>query len=102
MALTIKTNNIPRDYSYGSVFNGKERQEMMNQFDYLTEEDFNEKRFVNYKGYWYDLGEFMFTGDSELGKLKWQGYSSDTYFSGVVVRYVEDNERIVMGTFFNS
>jgi len=101
MALTIKTNNVPREYIYGSCFQGKERAEMLNQFDYLTEEEFNQQSFVNYRGYWYDLGEFMVVGDSELGKLKWQGYSSDTYFSGVVVRYVEDNERIVMGTYFS-
>ena len=95
------TNNVPRNYIYGIEFDGKERQEMLNQFDYLTEEDFNQQSFVNYKGRWYDLGEFMLVGDSELGKLKWQGYSSDTYFSGVVVRYVEDNDRIVMGTYFS-
>ena len=100
-SLTVKTNNVPRDYSYGSDFNGKERQEMLNQFDYLTEEDFNQQSFVNYRGHWYDLGEFMLVGDSELGKLKWQGYSSDSFFSGIVVRYVEDNDRIVMGTYFS-
>ena len=44
MALTIKTNNVPRNYSYGSDFNGKKRQEMLEEFDYLTEEDFNQHR----------------------------------------------------------
>lgn len=101
MALTIKTNNIPRNYSDGVNFNGKERQEMMEQFDYLTEEEFNEQSFVKYRGYWYDLAEFLYTGDSELGKLKWQGYSSDSFFSGIVIRYVEDNEQVVMGTYYS-
>ena len=101
MALTIKTNNVPRDYSYGMEFSGKERKEMLKQFDYLNEEEFNQQSFVNYKGYWYDLGEFMRVGDSELEKLKWEGYSSDSFFSGVVVRYVEDDEQVVMGTYFS-
>ena len=99
MALTIKTNNVPRNYSYGSDFNGKKRQEMLEQFNYLAEDEFNQQSFVNYKGHWYDLSEFMRVGDSELGKLKWQGYSSDSYFSGIVVRYVENNEQVVMGTY---
>ena len=100
-SLTIKTNNVPRDYLFGSCFQGKERTEMLNQFDYLDEEEFDSRPFVNYRGYWYDLREFLFTGDSELGKLKWQGYQSDSYFSGVVIRYVENNERIVMGTYLS-
>ena len=101
MALTIKTNNVPRNYSYGSDFNGKERQEMLEQFDYL-EEFFNISRFVNYKGYWYDLSQFLFTkGDSELEDSGWEGYSSDSFFSGVVVRYVENDEQVVMGTYFS-
>ena len=72
---------------------------MLEQFNYLAEDEFNQQSFVNYKGHWYDLSEFMRVGDSELGKLKWQGYSSDSYFSGIVVRYVENNEQVVMGTY---
>ena len=101
MALTIKTNNVPRNYSYGSDFNGKKRQEMLEEFDYLTEEDFNQHRFVNYKGIWYDLCDFMLVRDNELMKLKWDGISTDSFFSGVIVRYVEDDEQVVMGTCFS-
>ena len=101
MALTIKTNNVPRNYSYGSDFNGKKRQEMLEEFDYLTEEDFNQHRFVNYKGIWYDLCDFMLVRDNELKKLKWDGISTDSFFSGVIVRYVEDDEQVVMGTCFS-
>lgn len=99
MTLTIKTNNVPRDYLFGSYIQGKERQEMLEQFDYLTEEEFNEQCFVNYKGYWYDLSQFLLVNNSELAKLKWQGYSSDSFSSGVVIRYVDNNDRIVMGTY---
>lgn len=97
--LTVCTNNVPRDYSYGMEFSGKERKEMLEQFDYLSEEEFNQQSFINYKGYWYDLGEFMRIDDNEGELGKWQGYRSDSYFSGIVVRYVENNERVVMGTY---
>ena len=73
---------------------------MLNQFDYLDEEEFDSRPFVNYKGYWYDLAEFMRV-DPRSELCKWQGYSSDSYFSGVVIRYVEDNERVVMGTYLS-
>ena len=99
--LTVRTNNVPRDYIYGIEFDGKERQKMLDQFDYLTEEEFNGHSFVNYKGYWYDTGEFLRIPDNEGELGKWQGYSSDSYFSGVVIRYVEDDERIVMGTYLS-
>lgn len=99
MALTIKTNNVPRDYSFGMEFNGKKRQEMLEQFNYLTEEEFNQQSFINYKGYWYDLGEFMRIDDNEGELGKWQGYRSDSYFSGVVIRYVENANQYVMGTY---
>ena len=74
---------------------------MLNQFDYLDDEEFDSRPFVNYKGYWYDLAEFIRIPDGEGELCKWQGYSSDSYFSGVVIRYVEDNERVVMGTFLS-
>ena len=99
-SLTVRTNNVPRDYLFGCYIQGKERQEMLEQFNYLTEEEFDQQSFVNYKDYWYDLGEFMRV-DSQSELCKWQGYRSDSYFSGIVVRYVEDNERIVMGTYFS-
>ena len=100
-SLTVRTNNVPRDYLFGSYFQGKERTEMLKEFDYHTEEEFDSSSFVNYKGYWYDLGTFVYIGDlnGELGE--WECYSSDSYFSGVVIRYVNDNEQVVMGTYFS-
>jgi hypothetical protein len=61
--------------------------------------------FFRYRGELYDLGEFMSTrGMPEFSPLvKWDGYSSDSYFSGTLVRYVDQDHdmRVVVGRFYS-
>jgi hypothetical protein len=97
--MDIKTNHKPRPTVYGWELTDKERAE----FDYL--DDINGGSFFRYKGAVYDLGEFMridhvreclpetFTG--------WHGYQSDTFFSGLLVRYSGDFESVVIGQYFS-
>ena len=58
-------------------------------FDYLGE---GEGSFIRYKGRVWELGEFTRT-DLE----GWDGISSDTYFSGAVIKLSEDNETVKIG-----
>lgn len=93
--ITIKTNNVPRDIIYGYELTDKERAE----FDYI--EDTNEfmgHSFIRYKGYVYDLSEFI-TVPEDMVPGQWDGYRSDTFFSGIVIRLVNDNEQVVCGTY---
>jgi hypothetical protein len=62
--------------------------------------------FVRYRGHTYLLNDFSAdwgisrgTGlPSELSG--WDGYLSDSFFSGIVIRYVpDDHDRVIMGTF---
>jgi hypothetical protein len=101
---TIRTNNVPRDVLYWYELTDKERAE----FDYLeTEEEQAQATFVRYKGWTYDLGDFMRCPSSEqsnpqmrdAGFHHWDGYAGDSFFSGVLVRYVDDGERVIMGTY---
>jgi len=32
---------------------------------------------------------------------KWDGYQSDSFYSGVLVKYVEDFERVIMATYYS-
>ena len=99
--LRIVTNNVPRDVLYDYELTADERAE----FDYLKwdaiERGEDSATFFRYKGRLYDLGEFMTTrGMPEFSPLvKWDGYHSDSFFSGIVVRYVEECERVIVGTF---
>jgi hypothetical protein len=90
--ITIITNNVPRDVLYSHELPAKELAE----FDYLDNPE--EASFFRYKGEVYDLGEFM-RGGGELSA--WDGYQSDSYFSGILVKYAQDNERVIVGRYYS-
>ena len=102
----IKTNNIPRGILCGYDLTIAEREE----FDYIREENPDEwasYRFFRYKGIVYDTCEFMripdhAAGVNQLGDFsRWDGYQSDSFFSGIVIRYVDDYERVIVGGYFS-
>jgi hypothetical protein len=99
--LTIKTNNIPREATMGMYFVGSLRQELRAQFDYLTDDEFDEMEFFKYQGYWYSIGDFMrLDFNSSFDNRKWDGYSSDSYFSGVLMKYCYDGT-VIVGRFLS-
>ena len=86
----------------------KERSEL----DYLAAESAQDDgRFFRYKGAVYDLGEFVriekrsnlcggFTHTVDDGSplLAWHGIQTDSYFSGVLVRYTDNtHEAVIVG-----
>ena len=97
--ITIRTNNIPRDIVHGFELTEKQRAE----FDYM--DDVDNGQFFVYKGQIYDLGEFMRIDANRepcISPLSgWDGYSSDSFFSGVVVKYVDNFERVIVGQYFS-
>jgi len=109
--MNIKTNNKPYELKSWSDLSDKARAE----FDYITvgSDDAYTSRFVQYKGVWYDTNEFQGFNhiQGEPWFKGWDGYQSDTYFSGVVLRWYRerwrgelqkpDFERVVMGTYFS-
>ena len=99
MSISIKTNNKPRDILQWNNLTVKERAE----FDWLkTEAEQDEASFIRYRGWVYCLSEFMslrITGTPEF--KPWHGVHNDTYFSGVLVRYVEHGEAVVCGMFYS-
>lgn len=90
--MKIKTNNQPRDILTWYDLTPAERKE----FDYLEE---GEGSFFRYKNHVYDLGEFMRVDHTAIPG-DWHGYASDSYFSGVLVRYASDCEQVIVGTYF--
>jgi hypothetical protein len=100
--LTIKTNNIPRATLSGYELTLKEQLD----FDYIDDLESACGRFARYKGEVYDLHEFMPTTEllcgHEMSPIKsWDGYSSDSYFSGVLINYVDEYcDEIIMGRYY--
>lgn len=104
MVIQIITNHVPRFVVYAWELTAKERAE----FDYLDWEAIEAGKdsasFFRYRGSTYDLGDFMRTSDLGVAnELKeWQGYISDSFFSGIVVKYVDDNgESVIVGRYFS-
>ena len=89
--MKITTNNQPRTPLYGYELPPEQRKE----FDYLTDEEYETRDFIKYKGNYYDLGEFMCAPES---MKPWDGYSAGSYFSGVVIRY-DLEDRVIIGTY---
>ena len=97
--MNIITNNQPRFIVDASTL-PIEQRESFDYIDWAAVEDGSESAsFVQYKGSWYDLGEFMTVagmGDPFAG---WDGYSSDTYFSGILVKFA-DEDSVIMGRYY--
>ena len=100
--LTIVTNRQPRELLALCDLPEKARKD----FDYIEDEDQFSPRLFAYKGNYYDVCEFMLTprdepARQELNELAaWDGYSPDSYFSGVVLKYVDDCERVIVGRYY--
>lgn len=103
--VTIRCNNVPREIIDGFHLNEKDRQE----FDYIDWEAIDNgsdgASFFRYKGNLYDLGEAMYINAKALPAdsfLKgWQGYYGDSFFSGVLVKYTQDCEQVIIGQYFS-
>ena len=91
--IKIITNNKPRQLVYGYELTYKQKQD----FDYI--EDIDSHDFVKYKNNIYDLSGFMRI--ESIDSLKdWHGYISDSYFSGTLVKYIDDDS-VIMGWYYS-
>ena len=103
MTLTIKTNNVPRETLYFCQLDTKEQQIVSDKFDYFTAEELDEQSFFKYRGEWYTLSDFLrIENNSDLNG--WDGYSSDSYFSGVLIKVSESfmgDYDVIVGRYFS-
>jgi len=59
-----------------------------------------EDGYFKYKGGWYHLDSFMRIDKFAPKEFKeWDGYLSDTFFSGVLIRVSEDGEQYQVATY---
>ena len=95
--MKIITNNVPRFIKYGYEMPEKFRSD----FDYILPEEFDNHDFVEYKGNWYDLSEFLSTRESSGDFAQWHGYAPDSYFSGILVKQIApDFEAVIIGRYY--
>lgn len=97
--LMIRTNWHKRPILNAWELTEKERAE----FDYYDGDYMDwPSSFFRYKGEVYDLSEFERVTSKDL--REWDAYRSDTFFSGVVVRWVYEEDigetLLIVGEYF--
>lgn len=90
MPLTVTTNHHRREVLDAWELTPAEREE----FDYLDwkalEAGEDSASFFRYKGQLYDLSDMPMAPDA-LKALGWDGFASDTFWSGIAVRYFTED-----------
>lgn len=94
----IVTNNVPRDLLMWEELTEEERKE----FDWIKNPEDTGLDFFRYRDWTYSTQDFMRISEHAPFTGKWDGYSSDSFFSGVLIRYVQDNERVVVATYYET
>jgi hypothetical protein len=90
--IEVKTNNHWWDLS------DKERAEL----DYIVDDKQDWWQGFRYKSEVYDLGEFVnlsAMGYPESLKKDWHGIQTESFFSGIVVRYTDDHGSVIVGSY---
>ena len=96
MTVTIKTNHQWRNLAYRSEVPAAV---LASDFDY-QDADETLDGFFCYRGHWYHVDQFTtVNGNADLAG--WDGYASDSYFSGVVIKLSRDGEQVQVGTYFS-
>jgi hypothetical protein len=102
----MATMRIISNYHWNNLLYGYELTENERaEFDYIPADEIDSHDFIRYRGVLYDPAEFMRTPCDEPERQElnalcaWDGYQSDSYFSGVVIRYDDAFERYQIGTY---
>jgi hypothetical protein len=100
--MEVITNHVPRDVVEGYELTEKERE----KFDYIRwdklEEGEHSETFFRYKGELYDVNdcEPIFR-DTIQGFKEWDGIFTETFFSGVVFKYANCYEQVIVGRYYS-
>ena len=89
----ILTNHRPRLLLDWNQLTEAEQAE----FDWMTEPA--DEDFFRYKKRVYALSEFTLAENTQF--KGWDGYLSDSFFSGVLIKLTPDPDRVVVGTFMS-
>jgi len=90
MNVKVITNNQQRKTIYWFELSQKEREEV-NTYDQVKD-----STFFRYKGQIYDIADFM-----PCPLEGWQGYSSDSYFSGVLLCLSPCGDSVKVGRYIS-
>ena len=84
--IEIRSNYHARPLIYGYELMEKEKKE----FDYL--EDIDGGIFFRFKNQLYDIGDIIRIDENSPFPDFWHGYTSDSFFSGILVRLCNESD----------
>ena len=101
----IYTNWHRRDLLYFWELSEAHRAEARETYDYTDPE---ELQYIVYRGVLYSLDDFMnahntfYCPNLPAWMRSWDGYLTDSFFSGVLLKHDDDDcERVIMATFIS-
>lgn len=103
MEVKIATDHKWKQFKHGYELPKKVRKE----FDYMSEEDYiSNCEFFEYHKTWYNTWDFQVVTkvmkESNPIWNNWDGYSSDSFFSGIVIKFnKEDNDFYQVGLYLS-
>jgi hypothetical protein len=107
--LTIKTNHHWRPFKYA---NEVPKKILDNEFDWMEKDEDGLPKdyldgFICYRGTWYHTEDFMSLHNkvhcpNPPDFMKgWDGYHSDSFFSGVLIKLSDDGECYQIATYYS-
>lgn len=99
LKIKITTNNQPRQLMYLCDFSESEQQRIRSDYDWMRPEDLEcNYGFFRYRSSIYHLQDFMRIASNDALQ-GWDGYSSDSFFSGVLIRLQDDCDSVIVGRY---
>ncbi len=95
--ITIKTDHKWKNFLYRYDVPNKV---LNDQFSHLSEDDANDG-FICYHGHYYHLYDFMRYDGKDPVMGAYDGYASDGYFSGVLLKVSRDGEQYQIASFIS-
>ena len=94
--MNIYTNNHRHYPVWGCELNQKEKKYWESLLDNVDDYE-----FIYYKNNYYLLNDFMRTCRMSDEFKGWDGYISDTFFSGVLIKYNAEHESYQLATYYS-
>ena len=94
------------DMFYPFELSTEERTTLRQEYDWMSEDNFDNTHFFKYRGDTYSTQDFLTTKKSFWNpdppgwQDGWDGYLNDTFFSAVLVKYIDDDERVIVAEYF--
>ena len=100
---------ISNHHRYPIIYGFELSERWRKEFDYLEKDELDSQMFVKYHDWVYSVGDFTnlhnrmwVSGDVSEQFKGWDGYITDSFFSGVLIKVDEDDtEYVKMGRFFS-